>query len=552
MFFGKVPEKNDDAWGAIVTGIGQFTNATTIPMDVKSVEDKDSEKKVQVAAKIFVPAGDRLKIRDQVADYLERRLDGGETWAHEVRTGTTNNANKEQFDLVLRYQNEEKKTKPQVIRIEIKPTGAGGSGGGAAATKVQEIGMAAFLALRYKAGGGANKDLECHPTAKDPTKCLTTEDYDWGLSQVKSKDIVTSEQIQELDQHWKDAFILGSNMIYHAVGGTGWEFVRNDNDVEALISEKFNKIVAKDPQAHISQEDKWNPSDIWMVREWSTLKPLLEGEGTTDCLNNFFQLAFSTVNIPSIAKKEVPNKSLIGISLKKLGPTATLKPMNAMNAQALKQRENVGFDKGATLRELTSFSSMDVYLCYGPGRFKSFQARNFAGQGKGDWKLELKGEHAAHGKIQGSVMRGVLERAGTGTGNGWAHPIPDEPSSNFSNECKTSTVQSARRMYDKIYNKGKNIRKLMTDGQVMVTDEIYEFFREFTPRGFSKKPADKESMWIEIATKDASWRYSKLCGLRILSWLTSLSATEANRAFKEMYLYASSQSDKSSVYYKLS
>ncbi len=278
----------------------------------------------------------------------------------------------------------------------------------------------------------------------------------------------------------------------------------------------------------------------------------MQGEGTTDCLNNFFQLAFSSSVIPSIAKKQVPNRSLIGISLKKLGTSATIKPMNAMSVSGLKKRENVGFDKSATLRELTSFSSMDVYLCYGPGRFKSFQARNFAGQGKGDWKLELKGEHAAHGKIQGSVMRGVLERAGTGTGNGWAHPIPHEPSNNFSQECKTSTVQSARRMYDKIYNKGKNIRKLMTDGQVMVTDEIYEFFREFTPRGFSKAPADKESMWIEIATKDASWRYSKLCGLRILSWLSSLDQKEANRAFKEIYLYASSQSDKSSVYYKLS
>ena len=40
-------------------------------------------------------------------------------------------------------------------------------------------------------------------------------------------------------------------------------------------------------------------------------------------------------------------------------------------------------------------------------------------------------------------------------------------------------------------------------------------------------------------------------GLRLLSWFNSLPISEANRAMKELYLYASSQSDKSSVYYKM-
>jgi hypothetical protein len=47
-----------------------------------------------------------------------------------------------------------------------------------------------------------------------------------------------------------------------------------------------------------------------------------------------------------------------------------------------------------------------------------------------------------------------------------------------------------------------------------------------------------------------SWRYSKLAGLRFLDWLKSKCSDE-NMAMKELYLYASSQSDKSSVYYKL-
>jgi len=38
----------------------------------------------------------------------------------------------------------------------------------------------------------------------------------------------------------------------------------------------------------------------------------------------------------------------------------------------------------------------------------------------------------------------------------------------------------------------------------------------------------------------------------MLKWLKDLGKDEANRAMKELYLYASSQSDKSSVYWKLS
>jgi hypothetical protein len=66
------------------------------------------------------------------------------------------------------------------------------------------------------------------------------------------------------------------------------------------------------------------------------------------------------------------------------------------------------------------------------------------------------------------------------------------------------------------------------------------------PKGWNAKTAK-----AEIRNKDASWKYSKLAGLRLLKWLMSLPQSEANRAVKEMYLYASSQTDKSSVHYKI-
>ena len=78
-----------------------------------------------------------------------------------------------------------------------------------------------------------------------------------------------------------------------------------------------------------------------------------------------------------------------------------------------------------------------------------------------------------------------------------------------------------------------------------IVDEIYERLENKNAKGWNKANAK-----AEIRSKDASWRYSKLSGLRFLDWLISLNG-EADRAMKELYLYASSQTDKSSVYYKL-
>ena len=84
-----------------------------------------------------------------------------------------------------------------------------------------------------------------------------------------------------------------------------------------------------------------------------------------------------------------------------------------------------------------------------------------------------------------------------------------------------------------------------------ITDEIYTLLKKYKAKDFSIKKGDERNMKAEINMKDASWRYSKLCGLRFLDWLSGLGAGRASRAMKELYLYASSQTDKSSVHFKL-
>ena len=524
--------KNEDAFEAVLQAFSSVIDTDVIPMSNWSVEPEDSVKTVQIGAKVHVPRTQRLGVRDKVADYLERMIDAGKLEAEKVTLGTKSNPLKEQFDLVIRQEN----NKSQVIRIEIKPENTGGARGGSANTTIQEFALAVFLAIRYKEG----KDLQCNPTKADG--CLDENDYIYGLSMVDGRNPPSIEDIMSLDATWKHSCIEGANKIANTVKGSGWRFLRGDTQLDdGEIKKAYIRCKDQPEKTDLADENKWNPSDIWMVEDGkqSTLVGLLKNEGTIDCLNNFIALAFSPEGYDNKSGKNVPPHSLIGISLKKLGKTVDLKVMNPVGKAQLKKAQGVIFNKNASIGDLTSFSAMDVYLIYGNGgRNTSFQARNFAGQNKGDWKLELVGVTAAQGKVQGEVARRLLTAADLSN-------IPQEPSNVFTGECKAATDREAYNTYDRQSGKG------MTAAQKQVTDDIYDLLKKYKAKGFKVAAADEVEMKIAISVKDASWRYSKLSGLRMLDWLCGLGAGRSSRAMKELYLYASSQTDKSSVHFKL-
>jgi len=498
-----------DALNYILEAADSTRGVETIPihMSVQSSEgEEDSTKTVLFKAKIHVSKNRRTQVKDELIEYLNKLLDKENTLPFSaIIRGTKSKPDADQFDMVIKYIG----SKPQVIRILVKPVG-GGSGGGAAKTKIQEVGQALYLSLRYQKG----KDLKCHP--ENPKDCLSDDDYKEAMKDVEGPG-VTIQEIQGLEQKWHDAFILGANKIAKEVKGTGWKFVRGDDKVEKSITDAFNRC--KKSQGAPENEDKWNPSDIWMVKNKNKIVAELEKENTIDCLNNFIAQAFSKKAIKNKAGKDVAPRSLIGISLKKLGPTARWEVMNEVGKNQLQKAGKVNFEKGKTLGELTAFSGMDVYFVYletGDKRQGSFQARNFGGDKKGQWQFELKGEYAAQGKIKGAVMRKLLTDAKF-------KGIPDE--ANW-NECKKDSPQVSE-----------------------INNEIYNLMSKLSP---------KPKGWItnetharaEIRSKDVSWRFSKLSGLRFLDWLMS-PGVDADRAMKEMYLYASSQTDKSSVFYKV-
>ena len=511
---GTVSNRNEEGFSAVLEAFQSvLPDVVAVPMSSWTAEPEDSDKTVQVKAKVHVPSGERLKIRDKVVDYLERLIDKGQLNALGTIVGKKNQPNKEQFDLILRQEG----NKSQVIRIEIKPEQTGGARGGSDNTTIQEFALAVFLAIRY------NKfnDLVYDPSSSK--ECLTEDDYIYGLSMVDGKQKPSVEKIIELDGTWKRSCVEGANKIYKEVGGKGWRFLRGDAQLDdGSIKKAYMRCKDKPEKTNLADENKWNPSDIWMVKDGcqQMLQQMLDMEGTIDCLNNFLDLAFTDTQYTNKSGKDVPAKSLIGISLKKLGKTVDLKVMNPVGKDRLRKAQGIIFNKNATISRLTSFSSIDVYLNYGTGRYQSFQTRNFAGSRKGDWKLELVGEFAAQGKVQGQVARDLMADAGFTN-------IPQEPK--FS-DCDPNAPASMR-------NK--------------ITNEIYMLLKKYKAQKFDVTKTGEKNMKVQISMKDTSWRYSKLCGLRFLDWMSGLGAGRASRAMKELYLYASSQTDKSSVHFKL-
>ena len=454
----KVPSQNKKAFEDVMAALGG-DNYSYYLFDVTKIEQKDSKKKVQVALKVLVPQVKRAKATKDIMGGLRKAGYEIEEKANEINVPIP-------------------KTKGQFIRVSVKPENSKGSGGGAAATKVQETAQCVYAAMRYYCGDVKN---------------FTIDDFKCGMKYTNAPG-VKIEEIMEMSKEWKESSWAGANEIYSKIGGTGWKFVRGDAMIDdGAVKNAFNRVKK---QTILSSEDKWNPADIWMVKDESKVKQHLDKEVTIDWLNNALQQLRA-------------DGKLVGISLKKIegSPKMTLK--NADDAKTRRDNEKAKFAKYDLTFDNGRRSDnhpMDVYLYYGEGNFDKFQARNFGGESKGDWKLELKGKSAAQGKIQGKVLRDLISNIVSGS-------VPKEADWN---KCTGNE-------YDK---------------------EIFDLLKKYNAKGFNEETAMEF-----IADAKQAWKYSKLSGLRLLDWMSN--HKKKDQIMKEIYLYASSQSDKSSVYWKL-
>lgn len=470
----RVPEANTQTFRKVMDALGG-EDYSYYSFDVKDIQDAESRKKVQILLKVYVPQTERSRATERITKAL---MDDGV----DVFTGDN------QIDAFIANTNNKK-----AIRLQIKPP-SGGSGAGADVTKIVESAQCLYAAMVYEC-----KDLRV--ISEDDLKCGGAFSDTPG---VKIEDILG------LDNEWKTSSLRGAALIKKTLGGSAgtYEFLRGDKVIDdGAITKAFKKVKS---QTNLASEDKWNPADIWAVRKSMKAKIAeeIKGIGTIGELNSYLQ-------------EKNASKDLVGFSLKKMGGSPSAKLLNAdtpaQRKAALKasfHHYDLTFDNK---RRGDKQYPMDVYYYYGSGNFQKFQARNFGGENKGDWKLELKGQFAAQGKIQGAVVAKVLAQAGF-------KGIPKEADWN---KCSPKANASVKRA---------------------INEEIYGLLKKYNAANL---PTSKTEAIQIINLRPQAWKYSKLSGLRFLNYLKGLNG-RADDAMKALYLYAGSQSDYSSVYYKLS
>jgi hypothetical protein len=202
-------------------------------------------------------------------------------------------------------------------------------------------------------------------------------------------DRTLDDSIKSLNEKWYHSVIVTANKIFedvpNAKSGQKYEFYRGGSFVNQIYD---NWRIFKKGSG-LTQDDKWNPADIWMVRKGFKLKTKF------DTLVEYNRYIFD----------EFANKNLIGISLK-LVPKGqpTSKIFNDGKPPAAKF---TGFKLGMNM-----FDSKDIYIQFtADGKDGEIQLRNFSSRPVvSSWQGEIKGKTAAGGKIGGgNVIQAALE-----------------------------------------------------------------------------------------------------------------------------------------------
>ena len=225
------------------------------------------------------------------------------------------------------------------------------------------------------------------------------------------------------------------------------------------------------------------------------------------------QKRFGTLN--TTMEKYLDDEDLVGVSLKSLKPgsTGTLKPFNKTGA--VKERKTfrrAGVKDGAK----SLLSSMDVYLF---GGFEiQFRATDTAGK---TWQGEILGTEAKHGKLGGGVMDAILKKV-YGKTKGLFKATGYNSTKAIAAASKVAS--SKLKMAEEISRIAKE-HKIGPDYDTVSVDQIY-------------RQTDK-------------WVFSKFMGMTLVDIVYS-DTNKRNDLMTAVYLYASSQSDNSAPYMKIS
>ena len=359
------------------------------------------------------------------------------------------------------------------VRFIYKPqTGGGGSGAGAEDTTRNESAQAVYAAIAFGMGKTiSNNDV----TMKTIQKYSNLFSIDGNVDDIRNN----------LPDEWIKSSVTGANALYGRFGRSGkYTFHRGDATVNR-INAAFER--AKATEGVRMNINKWNPSDIWMVKSDFDFK-CIDEEKTLLGLNQCIQ-------------DELEHGKLIGISLKKMQSGASLSAKNVFSDMKF-CKDYAGYEY--------SGKSIDGYIKLSGGT--KIQFRSFgAGLGLTGFQGEVKGANANQGKIGLGPLNMILR----------AHGISQIP---------TDAASKVRTDPDGVFNEiAVGLKKYARLNQKQI-EELKENENIVTSKFlYSKLQVTQLINTLEsIRTKKVR-----------------------DQLVEDIYLYASSQSRFSSAYYKL-
>ena len=359
------------------------------------------------------------------------------------------------------------------VRFIYKPkTGGGGSGAGSAMTQLAESAQCVYAAIAFGMGKTiSNNDV----TMRTIQKYSDLFSIDGNVDDIRNN----------LPDDWIKSSVSGANELYSRFGKRGkYTFHRGDATVNRINS-AFE--TAKAQEGVRMNINKWNPSDIWMVRSDYDFK----------CINDEKTL----LGLNQCIQDQLQQGKLIGVSLKQMQSGASLSMKNVFSDMKV-TKKYAGYEY--------SGKSIDSYIRLSGGT--KIQFRSFGtGLGLTGFQGEVKGANANQGKIGLGPTNMILRVHG-------ASQIP------------TDAASRVRTNPDGVFDEiAVGLKKYANLSQKQI-DELRENEKIVTPKFLYSKLQATQLINIIDSIRNQKVR---------------------DQLVEDIYLYASSQSRFSSAYYKL-
>jgi len=299
-----------------------------------------------------------------------------------------------------------------------------------------------------------------------------------------------SQLYEKAGKGWINSSIVIAETISPFLEGKYKVQQRSGSPFVTNISNAAQKLIRE--SGHTMGLDKWNPADIWLVK--------------TNLLTTNFGQFKNIMELNQFLLEKFNNKEIIGVSLKQVGKTAKVQ---VFNDGPQEQVEFEGFDVGKT----GFVKALNGTLYWGGG---SMIIRNF-GRPE-NVSGEINGKFAQGGKVGHGPLLNIMKQVVPGFST-----TPHQQISSMYNSTPD-------KLYRHLYSQMKSL-----DTRVSPSYTVEEF------------KAD-----VEAKDNTLNYLISKYQVSDIMQAVKKMNKTQKNKMIRAFIGYASSSTEISSIFYKVS